>query len=140
MSRSAKVTLSWGDGEYVFRLRIGELVELQEKCDAGPAFILERLATQRWKVQDIRETIRLGLMGGGLTPTKALALVTRYVDSRPLQENINHAYVILASAIVGHEDEPLGKAEGETEETGSQTSPEENSDLPNSTPVEQSSV
>lgn len=139
MSRSAKVTLTWGDGEHIFRLRIGELVELQEKCDAGPAFILERLATARWKVQDIRETIRLGLIGGGLTPTKSLGLVQRYVDARPLQENINHAYVIIAAAVVGHEDEQLGKAEGEPETNLSPTSPEEKSDLPNSTPVELSS-
>jgi hypothetical protein len=145
MSRSAKITLTWGDGEYTFRLRIAELVELQEKCDAGPAFILERLATGRWKVEDIRETIRLGLIGGaggdkGFSPSKATTLVQRYVDARPLQENINHAYAILAASVVGHEDEPLGKPKGETAESDSQTSPEENSGSLSSTPVEQSSA
>lgn len=140
MSRTAKITLVWGDGEHLFRLRIGELIELQEKCDAGPAFILERLATSRWKVEDVRETIRLGLIGGGLDPLKALTLVKRYVDERPLQENINHAYAIVASAIVGAEDEMLGKSEGkpEEEEQHSLTSQEESSGLPHSTQLEPS--
>lgn len=140
MSRSGKITLNWGDGEHIFRLRIGELIELQEKCDAGPAFILERLATSRWKVQDIRETIRLGLVGGGLEPIKALTLVKRYVDERPLQENVNHAYVIVAAAIVGAEEEPLGKLEGKPEEEAqsSLTSQEEKSDLPKSMELEPS--
>lgn len=139
MSRSAKVTLDWADGEYLFRLRIGELVELQEKCDAGPAHILERLATNRWKVQDIRETIRLGLIGGGLKPEKVLNLIKRYVDDRPFEENRLFAYAIVAASVVGTEDEKLGKLEGkeEKEEESSQTSPETKSDLPNSMPAEQ---
>lgn len=139
MSRSGKITLSWGDGEYIFRLRIGELIELQEKCDAGPAFILERLATNRWMVNDIRETLRLGLIGGGLKPAQALTLIKRYVDERPLQENIGHAYAIIGAAIVGAEDEPLGKLEGKQEEDQqSQTFPEENSGLPKSMELEPS--
>jgi hypothetical protein len=129
MSRSAKVAFDWADGNYTFRLGIKELLELQEKCDAGPAFILGRLIDGTWRIQDIRETIRLGLIGGGLEPIKALAVMKNYVTERPLLENILPAQAILNAALVGVEDEPLGKAEGESE-MPVQHSPEENSDLP----------
>lgn len=135
MSRLAKVDLIWGDSTYPFRLRVVQLVELQEKCDAGPGFILERLATNRWKLEDVRETIRLGLIGGGLKPAQALKLVNRYVDDQPLQDNVNTAYAIVAAVLVGVEDEVLGKAEGETEkeeEMSSLHSQEEKSVSPQS--------
>lgn len=139
MSRSGRIRLNWGDGEHVFRLRIGELIELQEKCDAGPSHVMERLATNRWKVEDIREPIRLGLIGGGLDAGKALTLVKRYVDDfdrTPLQESVHFAYAIIGAAVVGAEDESLGKSEGE-QEMNSQTSQEVNSGSPSSTESEQ---
>jgi len=39
MSRDASLTLDFGDGEHRFRLGYRELIELQEKCDAGPTWI-----------------------------------------------------------------------------------------------------
>ncbi len=58
-------------------LGLGELLELQEKCDAGPAQIVARLEGGTWRVQDLRETLRLGLIGGGMTPTDAMVKVRR---------------------------------------------------------------
>jgi hypothetical protein len=113
MSRSARVTLEWPDKERTFRLRIGELVELQEKCDAGPMAILSRLAEGQWRVHDIRETIRLGLLGGGAPPSEALRLIKLHVDDRPLTEAIHVAQAILLAAVIGVEDEPLEDRPGE---------------------------
>lgn len=113
MAASARITLLWGDGDRTFRLAIGQLRELQDKCDAGPAEILGRLSNGTWRVDDIRETLRLGLIGGGATPTDALVLVARYVDSRPLMENVMPAQAVLLAAIVGEEDPP-GKPGAET--------------------------
>lgn len=113
MSRTGKVTLPWGDGEYEFRLAYKQLLLLQEECDAGPAFMANRLREQDadWRVKDIRETIRLGLMGAGMSQADALTKITRFVDSVPLEENRLVAWVILKTAIVGAPDEPiLGKA------------------------------
>lgn len=72
----------FGDGVYRFRLDIDALRELQDKTDAGPAFLLHRIVTAQWRVDDLRETIRLGLIGGGVEPIRALALVQRYFDNR----------------------------------------------------------
>lgn len=131
-----------------FRLPLGELRELQDKCQVGPATILSRLIafqpqamdTMRpraenfelgivdpdyiaqfnlfsvlrslggdWRVDDIRETIRLGLIGAGTTPTEAFLLVSRYVDNVPLTENVGIASEILMHALVGEADDPVGK-------------------------------
>ena len=111
MSRLAQVTLTWADDDYTFRLPIKQLIELQELCDAGPSFIMARLQQGAWTVQDVRETIRLGLIGGGVEPTAALKLVRNYVDDQPLLQNAIIAEAIVAAAIVGVEEEkgPPGK-------------------------------
>lgn len=80
MSSDGSVSLAWADGDYRFRLPIGQLRELQDKCGAGPQEIYSRLMDGTWRVDDLRETIRLGLIGGGVDPVRALALVRNYVD------------------------------------------------------------
>ncbi len=89
-------------------------MELQEKTDAGPLAVLLRLHGHDWRVQDVRETIRLGLIGGGKTPPQALALVARYVDRRPLLESVPVAQDILAAGLAQPDDLPPGNlvAEG----------------------------
>lgn len=110
MSRDASVTFRWADGEHTFRLALGQVRELQEKCDAGPAELFARMFNQAYRVDDLRETIRLGLIGGGMTPAKASTIVERYVDARPLAESVDPAKAILGALIYGVEDEPLGKS------------------------------
>ena len=60
-------------------------------------------------MDDLRETIRLGLIGGGMDPLDALVLVKRYVDDRPLMENVLPAWRILSAALMGPEDDAPGK-------------------------------
>ena len=105
--------LTWEGGEHTFLLSIKELRALQDKCDAGPAFILFRLQNGQWRVDDIIETIRLGLIGGGEDPAKARKLVTDFVEDRPLSISIPIAQVILMSAILGPEDDPTGESDRE---------------------------
>lgn len=103
--------MDWADGTYTFRLPIGLLRELQEKTNAGPMQLLQRILDGTWRVDDLYHTLRLGLIGGGLTPNAALALATRYIADRPLQENVFPARFVLMAALFGTEDEPLGKVE-----------------------------
>lgn len=109
MSRSAEITLDWADGTYLFALKWGQLAELQEKCDAGPYVVLGRLAAGSWKIEDISDTIRLGLIGGGMAPVDALKKVRAYVEDRPPFENLQYAQAILSAAVVGAPDEQTGK-------------------------------
>ncbi|MEQ1901856.1 MAG: gene transfer agent family protein [Devosia sp.] len=116
MSRDGGITLDWADGEHRFRLAWGELRQLQEACDAGPFVILQRLQLGSWKLGDISETIRLGLIGGGATPERALQLVRDYVEARPPLENVKLALGVLAAAVIGPEDERLGEDDAATDQ------------------------
>ena len=110
MSADGRVTLEWGDGEHEFRLSIGQLRELQDKTGTGPFQVLKRLLDGSWRVDDAREILRLGLIGGGMKPIDALVLCKRYVDDRPLMESIAPAQVILGRALIGNTDESVGKS------------------------------
>jgi len=110
------VDLTWAGGEHEFKLTIELLRALQDKCDAGPQFILERLGTRRWLVNDITETIRLGLEGGGLHKEVARKLVREFVEDRPLTESVMIAQAVLLSALFGNEDDMPGEPmAGETQ-------------------------
>lgn len=109
MSADGSVELSWADGTYKFRLAIGQLRELQEKCRAGPFAIMSRLRDGTWYVDDVREVIRLGLIGGGMPSTDALVLVVRYVEGQPWQQSVPIAFSILLAALIGIPDEKPSK-------------------------------
>lgn len=104
------VELTWAGGEHEFKLTIDLLRALQEKCDAGPAFILQRLATQRWHVDDVFSTIRLGLEGGGMGKEAARKLVNKVLDERPIAELVMTAQAVLMAALYGVEDDPVGES------------------------------
>lgn len=128
MSRNASVELDFGDATYAFRLAWAQLIELQERCDAGPYVVLNRLYNGQWKVEDISNVIRLGLIGGGMTPVDALKKVRAYVEERPPLENVLIAQAILAVALQGAPEEKLGEAQGEATAKESMTSPTEESE------------
>ena len=106
------IDLTWAGGEHTFALTIDLLRALQERCDAGPAWVLARLRTDQWLVQDITDTIRLGLEGGGLPKEDARKLVKQFVEDRPLTESVLTAIAVLMHALYGGEEE---QASGEAE-------------------------
>lgn len=62
----AAETIVWPGGEHPFRLGIGELRAIEQRCDAGCVAVLMRLLGQVWKIDDVLSPIRLGLVGGGM--------------------------------------------------------------------------
>lgn len=116
----AEVTLTWADGEHTFKLALGQLRELQEKTNAGPLELLKRLHNGTWRIDDPREVVRLGLIGGGAKPVEALKLVTRYVDERPATEGVMVAQAILMVALYP-EEEPDKSGERAVEKSKSPT-------------------
>lgn len=104
MSRSAKVELPF-DQPREFRLGIGQLEELQERCDAGPEELFHRLQGHRWRVADIQQTLRLGLIGAGMPATEAAVLISRYASEGQLLEWKDHARAILYASMAGAPDE-----------------------------------
>lgn len=124
MSRNASVSFDWADDTHTFRLPLGQLRELQEKTGVGPLSLLRRLDNGSWMADDAREVLRCGLIGGGMEPDRALTMVRRYVDERPAAENIRPAYLTLAAALFGTDDEEMpGKTKAAEATTGSASPP-----------------
>lgn len=104
------IDLDFGDNTYRFNIaKIGQALELEQKCDAGISEILDRVRSGKWRLQDIRETIRLGLIGGGQTPINAMQIVKAYVDERPWAESVPVALTVLLAAMIGVPGEKVGK-------------------------------
>lgn len=131
-NRNGVVELDFGDGTHRFRLPIGQLEELQEKTGVGPFKLLQRLLNGEWHVADVREPIRLGLIGGGMEPLAALTLVRRYIDDRHdwLPQSITARLIVMA-AISGAPEEEPGKDDASEDETGAPFS--QTDDLPSAT-------
>lgn len=104
-----RINLAWAGGEHDFELKLGQLRALQDACDAGPETLLRRMAAGDWRIDDLIETIRLGLMGAGMESKKAGPLVTRLFELYPLTEFRETAYRILGAALVGVEGDPVGE-------------------------------
>lgn len=99
---------AFADGEYYFRLGLSELQELQALTNKGPERIMRDLRGPDWKIADIFETIRIGLVGALdkneklSSPEMARTLVELYViKRRGLVYYKKLALVILAYALMG---------------------------------------
>ncbi len=123
-------SIVWVGGEHNFALTIGNLRALQECCNAGPNEVFERLRNGYWRVDDLFETVRQGLIGGGMKGAAASELVVRMFERHPLREFESIASAILLSALVGVEDDAPGELEGETLPPENGVSPESTATAP----------
>lgn len=96
-----------GDDEYPLLLKIKQMRILQTSLNSGPSLIAERLQTGQWFVDDIIETIRLGLIGGGMADREAKRLVEDYVAEGALLQYLPVAIKTIITALIGDaEDQP----------------------------------
>lgn len=121
--KHGEIAFDWADGHYTFRLAIGHWRELRDKTGAGPYELYDRVVRRKWAIDDLREVVRLGLIGGGMAPVEALKLVQRYVDERPLLESVPVALRIMQASLIPPENDQPKKASGEAETTGHSASP-----------------
>lgn len=104
MSRSAEVRRFFGEGEFTFALTIGPAEQLEQVrsdalrkmgFDAGQGAIMAiqgRLAGGTFLIDDVRQTLRLGLIGAGMDREEAFRLVDR---------NLKPGYVVKAAMVAG---------------------------------------
>lgn len=85
----------FGDAEYSFKLTPPMILELERKTGAGIGGLCRRLFNGEFKHNEIIETIRLALIGGGTAPATAASLVAAYVGNRPLSESYPIAVSVL---------------------------------------------
>jgi hypothetical protein len=109
---NGSITIIWGGGEDVFNLaKVGLILDLEDKCKAGIGVIAGRLENGAYGLNDVRETIRLGLIGGGATPERAMTAVKSHVDGNVngLAPSVLVAYGIIRAALFGSpQDDPVG--------------------------------
>jgi len=115
-TRTAEVTLFFGDSDHKFAMRIGELMELDQKFELGPLVMFKGLSEGTWRAPWVREIIRIGLIGGGMIPSRASDLVKRYVDEVPdWMSNSMLAMTVLGASLNGFDAEQPGKSQGAKE-------------------------
>jgi hypothetical protein len=140
MSADGSIELMWGDDTYTFRLGIGELKKLQAFINrpraeigaplVGPQSLLAMIEARDAWPQEVREILRLGLIGGGMKDGPDLRLVlNRHFDEEAPFASYKPAFYVLAAALVGVKDDPVGKpnAEEAATEVGTTLSPSPNS-------------
>ena len=120
------IDLAFADGTYRFALGLLQIHELQTKCGVGIGAIYALVVQGRvadditvghpayaaYHLEDLRETIRQGLIGGGeglvdglavkVSALRANELVERYLADMPLVEQWNLAAAILYAKIEGY--------------------------------------
>lgn len=108
-----KKRFNWLGGEHEFALDLGALRALQASCDAGPEQIMRRIMSGAWRVNDLFDTIRLGLITSGeMKSAEAAEFVTGLFNQHPVSLFREVAQVILFAALIGVEDDPLGELTG----------------------------
>jgi hypothetical protein len=118
MSTDGSISLVWGDGEQLFRFAIGQWRELQEKVNLrrisigapaiGPQTLLNAMRAKDAWPDDIRDVLRLGLIGGGLKPSDAHRLLANYFDDKPPFEHMQTAFLVMFAGLVGVPDDAIG--------------------------------
>lgn len=127
MTPTTALDLPFADGVYLFDLKLPQLAELQEKRGVGVFRLYGRVLEGRYLfegetlgipakgeayAEDLFETIRLGLIGGGkgevdgkeveVSALRAKALVERYCHEAPLRESWAVAAAVLGARIEGY--------------------------------------
>lgn len=128
--RVGTITLPWADGEYPFRLGIGEWRELYRKLlkeflalgmseemamnAATPLMIGKRLSAGNPIPGEVGEVMFQALVGGGMKAQEATALRRRYVDDRDRYlESVPVAQAIALTALMGPPEPDEKKAGAE---------------------------
>jgi Phage tail tube protein, GTA-gp10 len=141
MSRDASILLPFAGSEFIFRLATGQWQKIEAARDCGPLVVLDRLHNGQWRADDIREVIRWGLIGGGMSAAKAADYLRDFVDAVPLIESLLIAQKVAMAGYIGagEEDPASKKNEEAATPNGSTISPTEKSDGANSTGLAPSS-
>ncbi len=85
----------FGDSDHAFTLTDDMIAELERLTQVGIGVFYTRAVAMQFAVSDIAQTIRLGLIGGGMAPQQAAQLVEAYATNRPLAETFPLALDIL---------------------------------------------
>lgn len=136
MSGLSKIGLFFGEGDFDFALNIGELEQLQEiaarRCallgfpmaEASLSSLADRLRAGRAFTTEVRDVLRLALVGGGMAKQDAHLLVARHLVPGALHECGLIASIPVGRALYGDPDEAEGDDQSD-EDKGDDQAPGE---------------
>ncbi len=105
------LVMFFGDDDHAFALTVPLVVELEALTGSGIGAVMQRVTSLEFRTADLVETIRLGLIGGGMSPETAKRFVETYVVGRPIFREIHP----VAAAILNHLWSGPASVEPETE-------------------------
>lgn len=130
MSGTGEIREHFAGEEHEFRVRLGEIRRIEDKCGTGIGIVASRLARMasalsvapdlsaalafgvELHADDVREPIYQGLLGGGMKSGDASRLLKREIDDRGLTGVLDNVVVAL-SVLVGSQRVPETDAVGE---------------------------
>ncbi len=93
----------FGTGERAFTLTDPMVIELERLTETGIGALFGRMTRSDFRLFDLIEVIRLGLIGGGTSPEEAARLVATYAKDRPIGETLPLALDVLDARWSGAE-------------------------------------
>lgn len=150
MSRHGEIELPFGAESRLFRLGIGQIRAIEERCNAGIPELLVRLEplvrgvqaklTFRqllqgqllgtWRIDDVREPLLQGLIGGGMGSTEAGVLIRAVFDEQISLNFAPLAYLVLEAAWHGPPDDLPGEPPAAPKKPARRRSPKAGRALP----------
>lgn len=108
---SGSIELTWGSGLQVIKFGMGQFRALQENVNRrrlligapllGPMDLVAALKANNVWPDDLRDIIRLGLIGGGMSARDAHLEMTQHFDDTPPLEHVKPALVVLLAGLAG---------------------------------------
>ena len=125
------IEVIWPGGKHPMTLAaLAHLEGLQGAVDAGPEFLLNKIRLGQWNAGDLFEVIRWGLIGGGLDNLEAEKLMRRVFGQHPKADFKGPAIEVLAHALYGPSDDPVGETGPVMEPTPAEQKTESGSSAP----------
>lgn len=91
----------FGDYNHVFLLGPLQVEELEKVTGLGIGAICRRVFKGEFSQAEVLETLRLGLIGGGIAPNRAADLVKTYAEPYPLDATYPVAVAVLEALWFG---------------------------------------
>lgn len=91
----------FGDAEHVFSLPGSLIPELEKKTGVGIGSLSKRILSGDFRYGELVEIVRLGLIGGGMSPQDAAELVTSYADRTPVTALFTIAAAVIEMKFLG---------------------------------------
>lgn len=105
----ARIEAFFGDAVYPFRLALGDIRDLEAKLRASSPGVFElhgRFLAMRVSSTELRETLRIGLIGGGMKASEAHLMMERWFRP-PFIPLVRIALDLLDAAMLAPPGEPV---------------------------------